>query len=186
MSDLRSDSHGIGISFRSDEQAVRARSSKFLQDRREWGYMSFMGVAAAKKKTRFWSRCWARVWGLAAYGATLSLRHNGVPDSLAHQPLGRLTQVNGGFRAGDGCQFNFGRGESILQPNVIDTGMWPCGYQTELPGGHVRVQDLHNCSVMMEILPAILELRARFRAHLCRSRPEPEQGRGLSPHVLSV
>lgn len=51
---------------------------------------------------------------LAAYGATLSLRHNGVngvPDSLAHKRLSRYThalRVSGGFRAGGGCHFNFG------------------------------------------------------------------------------
>lgn len=70
---------------------------------------------------------------LAAYGATLSLRHNGVngvPDSLARKPLSRYTQalhVNRGFRAGSGCHFNFGRVESILQPSMITTEMRPCG-----------------------------------------------------------
>lgn len=45
---------------------------------------------------------------------------------------------------------------------------------------------LHGFSVMFELLCAILEPRARSRAHLCQSRPGPEQGRGFNPYAAFV
>lgn len=64
------------------------------------------------------------IGGTAAYGATLSLRHNGVngvPGSLARKRLSRYThalRVNGAFQAYGGCHFNFGRVESLLQSDA--------------------------------------------------------------------
>lgn len=179
-------------SFRSDEQTVRASSSGFLEVQREQSCDALMPVTAPIA-TAILELLLSRKWGeLAAYGATLSLRHNGVngvPDSLAHKPLSRFTQalhVNRGFQAGGGCHFNFGRVESILQPSMMTTEFRPCGYQAKPPKGHVRVLDLHNCSVMFELPRAVLEPRARSRAHLCQSRPKPVQGRVQSLRCLCL
>lgn len=114
---------------------------------------------------------------MAAYGATLSLRHNGVngvPDSLAYKRLSRGTnalRVSGSFRACGRCHFNFSRVESLLQPSAK---------------GHVEVLDLHDCLVMFKSLPAVLEPQARSQAHLCQSRLEPGQGRRFRPYAASV
>lgn len=128
---------------------------------------------------------------LAAYGATLSLRHNGVngvPDSLAHKPLSRYTQalhVNRGFRPGGGCHFNFGRVESILQPSMMTTEFRPCGYQAKPPKSHVRVLDLHNCSVMFEFLVPYWSLGPAL-GHTYVSHGLSQYRGGFNPYAVFV
>lgn len=137
MSDLRSDGHGIEHhSDQTNKLSEQAAAVSF-----KW--------AGSRTTGSLWlcQRRWRRGIGAvveheigepAAYGATLSLRHNGVngvPGSLVQKPSSRYThalRVNRGCRAGGGCHFNFGRVESRLQPSLITTEMRPCGYQTEV------------------------------------------------------